>query len=138
MILADSNILIYAINSASPKNKQAQKFLQDNITELVIAHQNIFEVVRVLTHKTFTSPMSTSTALAAISNIANSCTLVSPNKLSFHLALEIIKKYNLSGNRIFDAYLAATSISNGINVIATDNIKDFKTIKEIKILNPFK
>lgn len=49
-MLIDSNILVYAINILSPKHKKAQNFLQENITKLEIAHQNIFETLRVLTH----------------------------------------------------------------------------------------
>lgn len=136
-MIVDTNILIYSINSDSPKHKLAQKFLKDNATELEIAHQNVLETIRVLTHKSFSRPMSLKEALNAILSIAKSCSIISPDQNTYHLAIELIKNYKLSGNRIFDAYLAATALSNGITAIATDNTRDFKKFKEIKLINPF-
>lgn len=135
-MLIDSNILIYAINSSSPKNKAAQKYLEENIDELVVAHQNIFETLRVITHPKFPSPMSSSKALVAVNEIVNVCRIISPDYKTHNIALEMIKKYNLSSDLVFDAYLTATAISNNVYSIATDNVKDFKNF-EIDIINPF-
>lgn len=135
-MLIDSNILVYAINSSSPKHKLAQSFLEENIRELVVAHQNIFETLRVITHPKFPSPMSPEHALESVQNIVNACRIISPDYKTHSIALEMIKKYTLTADLVFDAYLAATAISNNIDTIATDNIKDFKNF-EIDILNPF-
>lgn len=136
-MLVDSNILIYSIDSSSPKNKPAQKFLQDNASKLVIAHQNIFETLRVLTHHKFANPMSTADAIEALTRIANVSRIISPDHETYYIALEFIKKFNLKSNRIFDAYLAATALSHNIKTIVTDNEKDFMTYP-IKVFNPFK
>ncbi len=136
-MLIDSNILIYAINADSPKHKKAQNFLQDNLGKLEIAHQNILETIRVLTHKKFSKPMGLKLALSAIQAITQSCSIVYPTQTTYYLWLEFVNKYALTGNRIFDAYLAATALSNEINIIATDNVLDFKKFKSLKIVNPF-
>lgn len=136
-MLVDTNILIYAINADSSKYKQAQKFLKENLSELEIAHQNVLEAIRVLTHKNFSRTMNLKDALKAVLPIVKSCIIISPNQSTYYFAIELIKNYKLKGNRIFDAYLAATALSNGITTIATDNIRDFKKFKEIKLLNPF-
>ncbi|HSW96493.1 MAG TPA: PIN domain-containing protein [Candidatus Saccharimonadales bacterium] len=135
-MLIDSNILVYAINADSPKNKTAQLFLSNNSQKLEIAHQNIFESLRVLTHPKFSYPMKPSNAQEALWAIVDACKIVYPNNKTHYLALELIKENNLFGNQIFDAYLAATALSNNITTIATDNVKDFKKFK-INILNPF-
>ncbi len=135
-MLIDSNILVYAINSSSPKHKLAKNFLEENSNDLVVAHQNIFETLRVLTHPKFPSPMSPNNALAAVNGIINVCRIISPDYKTHNIALEMIKKYTLSADLVFDAYLAATAISNNIYVIATDNVKDFKKF-DIDIINPF-
>lgn len=137
-MLIDSNILIYAINADSPKQKQAKKYLKDNISSLVISHQVALETLRVLTHPKFSHPMETDDAVKSVSAIADSCQIITPNLQTYYLTFEFIKKFSLSGNRIFDAYLVSTAISNGIYEIATDNERDFKKFKEIKIINPFK
>ena len=136
-MIVDTNILLFAINSDSAKHKQAQKFLEDNAGELEIAHQNVLEAIRVVTHRSFSQPMNLKDALSAVLSIAKSCFIISPNQNTYYLAIELIKNYKLSGNRIFDAYLAATALSNGISAIATDNTRDFKKFKGITIINPF-
>ena len=136
-MLVDSNILIYAINRRSPKHTAAQIFLQNNISNLEVAHQNIFEALRVLTHPKFPSPMKIQDALKAIENILKSCRIICPNEQTHYITLLLIKTNTLISDQIFDAYLAATALSNGITTIATDNTRDFKKFKEIKLINPF-
>jgi len=137
-MLIDSNILVYSINSSSPKHKTAQQFLQNNVNSLDLAHQNIFESLRVLTHPKFVHPMPIKDALTALNNIADNCNIIFPDYKTHRIALEIISKYKLSSDQVFDAYLTATALSNDIEIIATDNEKDFKQFEEIKVLNPFK
>ena len=136
-MLIDSNVLVYSINLSSPKHKKAQEFLQENLGELVVAHQNIFESLRVLTHPKFPNPMKIDKAIDAIESILSECTVISPDYRTHRITLELIKKYSLSADKIFDAYLVATALGNDIGIIATDNTKDFKKFKEIKIINPF-
>lgn len=136
-MLIDTNILVYSVNLDSPKYKQAISFISENVGQLEIAHQNILEAIRVLTHKNFSHPKRLKEALSATLSITRSCSLIFPNQNTLYLALELIKKHKLSGNKIFDAYLAATALSNGINTIATDNTRDFKKFKQISLINPF-
>ena len=137
-ILVDSNIIVYAINRSSPKHLAAQEFLQGNIGKLVLAHQNILESLRVLTHKKFVNPMTPSDASVAVANISDACRIITPDRTAYHLTIQLITKYGLPGNLVFDAYLAATALANNVAVLATDNVKDFALIEEIKIINPFR
>lgn len=137
-MLIDSNILIYSINLDSPKSKKAKEFLKENIGNLEIAHQNILESIRILTHPKFSNPMKIKDCLKALANISDSSHILFPDQRSYYLVLELIEKYKLNGNRIFDAYLVATMLSYGIKEIATDNEKDFSRFKGIKVINPFK
>jgi len=136
-MLVDSNILVYAINSLSPKHKIAKDFLKNNSREIAVAHQNIFETLRILTHPKFLNPMKPTPAAAVVKVITSKIGIISPNYKTCDLALELIKKYSLSSDLIFDAYLVATALSNSIDTIATDNIRDFKKFAEIKVVNPF-
>lgn len=136
-MLVDTNIIVYAINADSPKNQTAQSFLQENVGALIITHQNIFETLRVLTHPKFSNPMKSYEAKNALEPIIKACKIIYPNNKTHHLALELIQHHNVVGNQIFDAYLAATALSNNVVDIATDNEKDFK-IFNVNILNPFK
>ena len=136
-MLIDSNILIYAINRRSPKHRRAKQFLKENLPYLEIAHQNILEAIRVLTHGKFSRPMKPDSALDSIFGLVQPCRVISPDTSAIYISKELIKMHQLSGNRIFDAYLAATALSNGIDTIATDNTQDFKKFSQLKIINPF-
>lgn len=136
-MLIDSNILIYAINSDSPKHSKAKQFLEENIQNLQIAHQNILETLRVLTHTKYTNPLKLKDALQSIFAITEESQIICPTDSTYYVTVELIKEHDLTGNRIFDAYLAATAASNDINTIATDNVRDFTKFKILKIVNPF-
>ncbi len=136
-MVVDSNILIYAINADSPKHEISKKFLNENISKIAITHQNILETIRVLTHNKFSNPMKVKEALLSIKKISEVLNIVSPDQTTIHITLDLIEEHNLSGNRIFDAYLVATAFSNGDYEIATDNIKDFQKFKGLKVINPY-
>lgn len=136
-MLADTNILVYAINKDSPKHKQARKFLEDNQGNLILAHQNILETIKVLTHPRFSRPMKPKSAIKAVLAIAKSCQIIVPKAGTEFIALELIKKLDLAGIRIFDAYLVATALANSITLVVTDNVRDLQKFKEIKVINPF-
>lgn len=136
-MLIDSNILIYSINSSSPKHEDAQYFLQNNVGKLKVTHQNIFETLRVLTHSKFPNPMKINEAVKAVENILQACDIISPDYKTHRIALELIRKYKIVSNQTFDAYLVATAISNGIDTLSTDNIEDLQRFSEITIINPF-
>jgi len=138
MILVDSNILVYAINKTSPKTNKAENFLRSFAGGFVLAHQNILESLRVLTHPKFPKPMKLKSAIAEIQKIADAGRIISPDYRTYHIAAELIKNYSLKSDQIFDAYLVATALTNDVYKIATDNERDFLKIEEIKVINPFK
>lgn len=136
-MIIDSNIVVYTIDKNSLKHKKAQAFLKENLGSLEITHQNIFETLRVLTHPKLPRPMKVDDAINAVEKILKACRIVSPNWKTPSITIELIKKYKLSSDLVFDAYLVATALSNDINIIATDNVKDFQKFKEIAVFNPF-
>lgn len=136
-ILIDSNILVYSINRSSPKHVKAQDFLSKNAPKLVVAHQNILESLRVLTHAKFPNPMKIKEAIDVVFDLTKAFDVTNPNIQTIYVAQRLIEKYSFKGDKIFDAYLTATALSNDIKIIATDNIKDFKIFEEIEVINPF-
>ncbi len=139
-ILADSNILIYAINTSSPKHTRARLFLKQAIKDkkLYLAHQNILETMRVLTHPKFPHPMSIRKAARMLATISRQAFLISPVPVTYWLFISLLQKYPRGGNSIFDTYLVATALTAGVKVIASDNERDLRVFKEIKVINPFK
>ncbi len=136
-MLIDSNIIIYSINKNSPKNLQAIKFLEEDTT-YYFSHQTILESLRILTHPKFDYKEDGNKVLTQVYKIANSGIIINPTNLTINLFKQLIERYKLKANKIFDAYFVATALSNGIDVIATDNERHFKKFKEIQVYNPFK
>lgn len=136
LTLVDSNILVYAINSSSKKCKTAQDYLQKNQQNLCVAQQNIFETLRVLTHSKAPHPLSSKKAVTTLVAITKHLVMLSPVPETEHLALELINRHQVVGNKIFDAYLVATALSHGVTTIATDNTKDFKRFEVMRVVNP--
>lgn len=137
LILVDSNILIYSLSLNSEKCTQAQEFLQKNQLSLCVAQQNIFETLRVLTHPNTPHSLATTVAIRDVSLVTRHLKILCPQPETEHVALEFIRKYEIVGSKIFDVYLAATALSNGVTTIATENVRDFKIFSELRVINPF-
>lgn len=138
-MLIDSNILIYSLTTDSPKSLAARTFLNSQVKEstLLIAHQNIFEVLRAITHTKFSNPFGITDAIASLDEICLAAKIIYPTRETHALALALVREYNISGNEIFDAYLIATAINNDCFEIATDNEKHLRKYREITVVNPF-
>ena len=136
-VLIDSNIIIYALNSSSPKNLAAQEYIEGNKQSLYFSPQNVLETLRILTHSKYVNPMPSTTALACIQSVTKHLTVISPDLETYEIFLGLIKKHGIGSNQVFDAYLAATALTYGIDTIATDNTKDFNKISGINVFNPF-
>ena len=138
MILVDSNVLIYSLDENSSKCRVSQAFLSQNHLSLCFAHQNAVECMRVMTYSKYLRPMEVHEALDSIASVVSVFKIISPNRSTLSLFFELSRFYQVKSNVIFDLYLIATMLSNGVDTIATDNEKDFAKFEEIKVLNPFK
>ena len=135
-VLLDSNILIYALNKNEPKSAQATKFITA-AKNSCIAQQNVLETMRILTHPSFPESMSGSEIQRSIASIIEYFPVISPNEQTLYVFNHLVDIYKPTSNKIFDTYLVATALSNGIRTIVTDNEKDFRQFEQIEVLNPF-
>lgn len=136
-MVIDSNILIYALNPSSPKHASARQFLSQE-KKLFLTQQNIFETIRIITHKKFPKPLSSNQAVKVIGVLLNTISRILPPTIQTPaITLELIKKYQISGTEVFDAYMVATLLSHGVKSIASDNVKHLGKYKEISVINPF-
>jgi predicted nucleic acid-binding protein len=136
-MLIDSNVLIYALNPTSPKNKTAILYLRAEIKQTTVAHQNILEVTRVMSHPVFPVQLSFATVVKSVEQLTKPMRMVYPNEETYYVYQRLVKKYQIGGNRVFDLYLVATAITNEEREIVTDNEKHLGIFEEIKVINPF-
>lgn len=135
----DSNLFIYFLDQSSPFFDQSRLLFENIISGKIEAYcglQNIIEVERILVQRYKRTVTETITGLnSLISEFSFHILTPFPYTVkTFHKILPSIK----SGGDVFDYYLAATMLDNGINRILTVNTKDFAKIKEIEAVDPFK
>lgn len=125
----DTNIIIYALNKDAACHSQVASILSEtkkHNTPLFLSHQNILEAEQVLTKVYKISQNQAIADIQAFMNIFNTLT-VRPRTTTLQHYHRFLTQYaNLD---IFDTYLAATFLDNGISYLLTENVKDFRNIK---------
>ncbi len=142
-ILFDSNILIFAHNIDSLFYRRANKLQEEvnnGVLKGVLTVQNLLEFYSVITNPNIIKhPLSPEHTIREIRKFtASPFEIIFPRGNELNIVDLLIKDNNLIGRKIFDVYLVATMLSNGVKIIYTQNEKDFKIFKEIKVINPFK
>jgi len=140
--LIDTNIIVYAYNLDSDPHKEALNILQDalnNKMRVFIADKSLYEFYAIITDpKRVEKPVSAKEAVEAINFIKSSdIKIIMPTLNSMNILMELLEKYNIEKQKIFDIVLAAMAIDNHIETILTRNDKDFSMLTEINVINPF-
>ena len=142
--LLDTNILIYASNPASKFQIKAKRLLQDVLEQEInacVSSQNLYEFYSIVTDpKRIEKPLTYQEAAALIQKYieAENLPKIFPRETNLANLLELIKRYRVRKQEVFDAVLVATMIDNYIKVIYTGDERFFKKLAEIKVVNPFK
>lgn len=142
--LFDSNILVFAHNTASPYHRKAKELLFSVIStdsSAALSPQNILEFYSIITSpKRVDKPLVAKDAIFLSKEYLESgaFVLIYPQETTVKRAFELAESHGIKKVDIFDTFLAVTMLDNGITTIYTDNEKHFKIFKEIKVVNPFK
>ncbi len=135
--LIDSNILVYSIDGAAGSKHKIAKDLMRRYMEqsgATISIQNIVEFARVISEKSKTQ-LTTQEQMNLVHDFNYSFKVLTYGPETVSSALKISSLHNI---HFFDALLVATMSENGIKHIVTENVTDFKKVKWLKVLNPFK
>ena len=144
LALLDSNILVFASVSEHPYHDVAFDLVKSGVQGVkpyALAEQNLLEWYSVITSsKQRFEPLTPNDAQKVLSGYQSSrLTIVRPNQATFVILQEILNQTPpANGKDIYDRYLAATVLSNGIDTILTDNVKDFTNIPGLTAINPFR
>jgi predicted nucleic acid-binding protein len=139
-IFYDTNILVYAYDQSEKEKKYIAEKLVENVfngqTNGTLSNQILSELFYVLTEK-INKPLTKETAAKIIRkyvlsekwekvDYTNLTTLRAALNSSYH------------NSSFWDTLITETMKENGINMILTENEKDFGKMPGIKIINPFK
>lgn len=133
--LIDSNILVYAFTNIDPKKQKKAKeiiYKARDFTLGYISKQNIIELIN--TNRKFSKNLSNKELQKIITGL-ESLKIVDYSTNTMKKALDIQTQTNIG---FFDSLIIQTMIENNIFVIFTENEEDFKKIKNISVINPFK
>ena len=142
MISLDVNVLVYAFRQDSVKHEECRDWLSKQIRNrngLVLIDIVLVGFLRICTHsKIFREPSSISEATNFLTVMISNpnVTLTSSTPETWHKFSRILKKTNVQGNKISDAWLAAIAMERNATWISTDS--DFNLFPNLKLLNPFK
>lgn len=144
MLLLDTNVLVYAHDSASRNNRRARRVLKSVLKgklEAGISYQSLIELYTVLINPLkLERPCTPQEAAELCELYFKSKNLVKflPTPKSYKDAVELAERTKATEAKIFDCLLAATAKENGADVICTKNTEDFEGFKFIKAVDPFK
>jgi len=141
MFLIDTNILVYAFNAGSPFHVSSYKVVHNaskNPNTAVVSEKNLFEFYAIVTDaKRVEHPANPEDALNFINYIADSSIqILFSNQLSFKRTIELILKYSITRQEVFDIYLVGIMLAHNVKTIVTANDTHFRSISEITVVNP--
>ncbi|OGY26547.1 MAG: hypothetical protein A2Z11_00220 [Candidatus Woykebacteria bacterium RBG_16_43_9] len=143
LVLFDTNILVLAQNLDSPFYEKAidlhHQVFEGKIKG-VLANQNLLEFYSIVTNpKRLVKSLTSEKASFEIKNYVerSNFQIIKTKGNELELILNLVRGKNVKGGLVFDVYLVATMISNGIKTIYTQNEDDFIIFSEIKVINPF-
>ena len=136
----DSNIFVYAADKTSGRYIEASRIISDAAlgkVRAVIVPQNLTEYYATVTNsKKVPIPMTNKTAIEQMEKLLrSSLKLVYPNNRTTKLFIELLGLVGVKAQRVYDIFLAATLLSNGIRTLITENKEDFAGIKDLKTID---
>jgi len=126
MDLLDVNVLVNAFRRDAPDHQAFSKYVQDltNGSEpFAIPSLSFSGLMRIVTHpRIFDPPNAIEDALKFAEQLRTQphCLTIVPGERHWEVFTELCRKGNASGNLTSDAYLAATAIEIGAELVTAD------------------
>ena len=137
--LLDTNVLVYAYDVSETRRRVIAKGLVDDVWDAgggVLTLQNLSEFFFAVTRKV-QKRVPVVDAKTIVSDILHSSRwmVIDRNAGTVMKAMELVESVRAP---FWDALIAACMLEHGIEVIVTENEKDFKHIPGLTVINPFK
>jgi uncharacterized protein len=138
VIAVDTNVLIYAHRSETPKHKLALakiRQLAEGRSRWAIPIFCLGEFVRVMTHRRiFTPPFTLDEALSSISHLRQAPTLevILPSENFLTLFEAALREGDARGNLAFDAQIVALCREAGVTTLVSDD-RDFARFDDFHV-----
>jgi toxin-antitoxin system PIN domain toxin len=141
-MLVDANLLLYAVDRASPFHQSAAEWLTGQLNgprRVGLPWESLVAFVRISTHpRAAMNPLDPDEALRQVQNwLAPEVAWVpTPGPRHATLLVDLISRHQLRGNLVGDAHLAALALEHGLTLCSTDT--DFARFPELSWHNPLR
>lgn len=139
----DANILVYAYNLDSPFHLKTYTFLKEEVLSgslrACLPYQSLYEFYSIVTNpRRVERPLEPDKAKEIIETYmkARNIPKIYPRKSNLRNVLDLLTKYIILRQEIFDVVFVATLIDNGVDGIITRNAKHFSMFDFLNVLNP--
>ena len=139
-MLVDANILLYAVDEASPFHDRASSWLTAQLNgdrRVGFPWISLVAFLRISTHERASAhPLSPEHAAGLVTGWLEPEVAWIPREGPGHARIltDLLTRYQLQGNIVSDAHLAALAIEHGLGVCSNDS--DFARFGEIRWTNP--
>lgn len=138
--LVDANILIYAVDERTPLHRAAVDWLTHQFNgprRVGLPWQSTATFLRIVTHpRVFPRPLAPAAAYGCVTAWLSTPVAWIPQRGPEYGRIlgQLISTYNVGGNLIPDAMLAALAIEHGVTLYSADT--DFARFTELRWENP--
>jgi predicted nucleic acid-binding protein len=140
LAVIDTNILVYAADELSEFYAASRELRDREDIALAVTPQILMEFYAIITDpRRVTSPRSGEDAKAEIEKYVNSPRILTlhPTQDILTRVLALLETYSqITRQTIFDLFIVATMLGNGVNRIYTFNASDFALFTEIQVMRP--
>jgi uncharacterized protein len=139
-MLLDANLLIYAVHKRAAQHEAAAAWLTEQLNgprRVGLPWQSLSAFLRISTHpRAFARPLTPAVAWQRITDwlAAPAAWIPTPGPNYAQLLGELITRYEVRGNLVPDAQLAALALEHGLMVCSADT--DFARFAEIRWQSP--
>jgi uncharacterized protein len=141
-MLLDANLLLYAVHRRAQQHEQAAAWMTEQLNgprRVGLPWQSINAFLRVATHpRAFERPLDPASAWERVSDWLDAPVswIPQPGPDYGRILGELVARYDVRGNLIPDAALAALAIEHGVPLVSTDT--DFARFRELRWENPLR
>ncbi len=130
----DTNVLFYFLDRDSPFHAEVREALTGLVERqsAVVTQQNLVELAAALTKRGVPSQA----VKEYVQGFMETIPVLRPATETLRVFLSEMEGKSIRGARLFDLYLAATLLSNGVEFLYTYNEKDFSDIAGLRVWKP--
>jgi toxin-antitoxin system PIN domain toxin len=139
-MLLDANLLLCAVDKGAPQHEPAAEWMTEQMNgskRVGFPWQSLAAFLRISTHpRAFQRPLAPATAWARITDWLSAPVAWIPQPGPEHARIlgKLVTTYEVTGNLVPDAQLAALALEHGVPVCSADT--DFARFKELRWIDP--